>query len=631
MARFLLLLLFTAPRLYADFELNASINDIFYRGSHELLGSINLVVDGNDFEGASPQQPRYLAYNIDEDRNVVLAHTLVDLNSENATENKPIYLAVRAMDTGLINVPEDAVSIVRWKAGERVIWVKVQADSSTWLSDDQDNTFAPSGNNRVSWTIGTSARRSFEENGNNANLPFNTTVTSPSGESDAYSTLLCVDLNESTIPTSGIQSLVWTLVTLYEADAEVSPGVFQPGTVPNGCCDAFNYVGRSVDRGLSVDLERKPAGDSVNLAEADGLLSLASNWDLYLSSSDEDPPEMLAGSFLVLSLEPGSGYGFDTQATSLTDACNDRVSTLFGNTFQIGGRTVAEQALFIWNGPEQDLSRFLTQLSGTMHSIPGNTGNPGVTWELFLVISDHDPADTAPFDASYQWRRCLPGAAKVGYGSADLGGGEERVLAHITDAEGSFTTQLDLSNASINTAAYLVRGYDIDGNLIGYVTGSLPAGGRTTMNAVDFMNNPALSHLTIANGSKISVTAAYQAKGEDKSPVHVAETTGLSKRWLIYAGNPRLTYDGFALVNMSNDPLQGFISEYDADDNLIGTMEFVNALPPRAKQLLVLQQQDNRPGTYFIIETSQSSVIMALRGDLASNFVWENQAVSLEN
>jgi len=61
--------------------------------------------------------------------------------------------------------PPDAVSIVRWRAGESAFWLRVTAPTSTWLEVD-GVTQAPSEDNTVLMFIGkdaASSRDTFED------------------------------------------------------------------------------------------------------------------------------------------------------------------------------------------------------------------------------------------------------------------------------------------------------------------------------------------------------------------------------------------------------------------------------------------------------------------------------------
>ncbi len=214
----------TAP-LFADIPIQESINDVYYRGDHQLTGSITLYPTDNDFAGASPEAPIY--YRIALASGARLADTRVDLNSQNELLSKPIYLAcelVTSQPSVDNNVPKDAISIVRWVADESSIWFKVQRDSSTWISYADESLHPPDDDHYIAWTIGISARSSDSDHDTDkSNMPFNTRNLEYSGLADATSSIICVDLTESNME---LTRYLEYDIDAYAAAAETSPGHF---------------------------------------------------------------------------------------------------------------------------------------------------------------------------------------------------------------------------------------------------------------------------------------------------------------------------------------------------------------------------------------------------------------------
>ena len=162
----------------ADFEISDSINDVYYRGAHELVGSTTMRLQGNDLGGISPEQPGYIRVAFD--HQAVLADTRVDLASADGAVNQPIYLAVYTNSQNpniTVAAPADTVAIVRWVAGENAFWIRVNHPSDQWLMEGE-TTRAPDDVDTASFTYGISARVSattmLGRGDSQRNLPFNT-------------------------------------------------------------------------------------------------------------------------------------------------------------------------------------------------------------------------------------------------------------------------------------------------------------------------------------------------------------------------------------------------------------------------------------------------------------------------
>lgn len=173
-------LILTFP-LLADIDVRTNIRDVDVNGINHEAGAITLSVNGNDLPTASPTTPVYLRIGLES--NVRLGETLVDFSgidsSGNAHQNRPIFLAVRREGSeGLIVLPPDAISLVRFIKGESEIWLKVTQPTSEWFEVD-GTASSPTPSMRAALTIGVTARNSWNRNQGDyflgaANLPANT-------------------------------------------------------------------------------------------------------------------------------------------------------------------------------------------------------------------------------------------------------------------------------------------------------------------------------------------------------------------------------------------------------------------------------------------------------------------------
>lgn len=134
-------------------------------------GEISGFINRDAFPNASAQEPVYIRVELSLDNR--LCETLVDPNDP---LKPPIYLALATSSFGgpSFQANPDALSIVRWIAGETAFWLAVKQPTTTWESPD--NAFPSS---VYEWRIGLSGEDSaevfqfpFQEG--QANLPANT-------------------------------------------------------------------------------------------------------------------------------------------------------------------------------------------------------------------------------------------------------------------------------------------------------------------------------------------------------------------------------------------------------------------------------------------------------------------------
>ena len=216
----LLVLAAIASSVFANVDLRTNIQDIYYRGTCEEAGVITMSVNGNDFHMASTQEPVFIRIRVN--KGATLCNTLVSHIGDVNNNTMPIYLAMR-VESGLTQTGmaahEESVSIVRWKKGENALWIRVQTSSETWLNqlNDPATMYPPNVRETVAWTIGQTARASFQANAaklaqGKANLPYNTWDVDNSlnvgGTGWAISTLLCVNVSQS-------------ILTPYPADGSI--------------------------------------------------------------------------------------------------------------------------------------------------------------------------------------------------------------------------------------------------------------------------------------------------------------------------------------------------------------------------------------------------------------------------
>jgi len=630
-SRFLCLLVLVAPFAMADVQLQTSINDVWIRGPHELLGSVTASLDDNDFDGASAEDPIYIR--VIPDMNARLADTLVDQNAADTAINGPIYLALETnAESYTVTAPPESVSIVRWVAAENEIWFRIQTDSSTWLSTDGGETMVPPSDDAfVSWTFGISARSSASDNASfldgGANLPFNTRNLNWVDESDAVSTMFCANLTESSLTSSGLDSVVSYDIISYASDAELSPGVYGIGSPMGTNFTSTFSVARGKERMVDHIAVYPPSG-SIGSGSGDGLIDMTDDLILELDSmgsANTLETHLYPSARLVLTAPAGSG--FPSEGARFVVGCDTVGATSVdeADAFTIGDETLYSSITLTWKDEPLALSNTELRAAVRLSAPSGISMTDGsIAWSL--TLPNHDgAADEAPFDGPQQNRRCAQSSLSIS-GAWFVTGrpASDRYLGHVTLAGGNFTTALSLRNPEADPEGFLLCGYDAQGNLLGGYADVLAGGETMTTAAPDLFGDPSLSHLKLVANAKVHMGATYRAVGTDKAPADVFERRGSAKEWRLETGDPSLTFDGIAVVNVDDAPAMVEVLEIDSLGSVVETTLVSVDLSPGAKVLHVLSPQGT--GTHFEVRADHEVTLVALRGTHDSSFLWVNPA-----
>lgn len=198
--RSILLLCVLSTSFVFAINIQTTVADVVVGRDFQRAGSMTISITDDIFSGASESNPLYMPFEFD--HFVKLSETLVDLTDETGPA-APINLAAQT-PTASINMPADAISIVRWRKGESRIWLKITAGSSTWI--DLNGTLqAPSDAHPIilKWWIGPEESQADDAFGQGrSNLVANTQSGEPA------STALFLNLTESTLQSSGIESIL---------------------------------------------------------------------------------------------------------------------------------------------------------------------------------------------------------------------------------------------------------------------------------------------------------------------------------------------------------------------------------------------------------------------------------------
>lgn len=427
-----------AAPLFADVELQTSIADVFNRGTNELAGSITMTVNDDDFTNASTDEPIFIR--VTPDHGSRLADTLVD-QSLPVTDYRtnPIFLAMELQGGGTafsISADPETVSIVRWVEGESAFWIRVQTDSTLWIQNVVTlATSDPSEDLRVSWQLGVSARQSAEDNGEKSNLPFNTRNALTVGdEEDATSTLLCVNLENSDLTTSGDESRLQYDIISFNHDAEIDSddGEYSGQAGDDTGINFTNdfYIARGKDRSCTLTSDNVKGGDSRtylcvdaaqgNTGQISGLVGATNAIEFTIrceSGGSLLDTDLFDGAYVYFENNTTSPYGFlpggasfgavDGEGNFTSDFGLGHSDTVAGH-FTTHGADLWDTIHLTWTGGTEDLSSMTLQAQVTVwyyYSDPEVTAV--LDWGVVLVSHDGS-RDEAPFDGDDQFRRCEP-------------------------------------------------------------------------------------------------------------------------------------------------------------------------------------------------------------------------------
>lgn len=614
---FLAMLLIALPAL-AEIQVSTSINDVYYRGASELIGSMQLTVTDNDMPDASVENPYYIR--VAPDKNATLATTLVNLNSEDATLSKPIDLRLElwSNNDGLsVIAPRDAVSIVRWVAGEDAIWIRITHPTSSWLQDG-DAAVAPSDNQQVQFIFGVYGF-DYGDDETKENLPFNLRQGEEPGE-EGTSTLVCYDLRNSTVTAdSTFSTLIHQDVDTFVASAEISPGVYSNAEAHEADIRAIGEFTMARGRDLvfalssavSAPLEAFRPIDSGNTFSLSNRLVLQIDPGLTENAAMEGV--FGTDSRIVLTVAEDAAYGFPAGSVSLGG--DWEATSTYDQSFTHGEETLFRQATLTYTGSPRTADNLLAEVM------------------VDLAVSGSDLVR----DIFVNYQVEVARSTRCGQTFIDLGGSQwyfaevsqGRIIPHLTRSSGEFTTQLLVANDEGESVDYEIELVGINGESIAQLTDSLNAG-ETALLDLDELVPDTGGYARISEHNSVKVSVMYRAKGENKAPAQLHETRDSAKRWRIYPGQNQLTFDGAAIVNLGDEDAQLSITTRGFDGSSLSTTTQPEPLQPGHKTLLVFNNQHEDVECYYEVVATQPIAFMALRGDLQSNFLWQNRALPLD-
>lgn len=420
-------------------ELRTVIRDIAINNDNQRAGLINFNIDSDDFETASPQNPVYIRMRLDH------GVTLADDRVVPGSDHQPIYLPL-ATEHGPhdydVAAPATAVSIVRWVAGERSVWLKITAPTSTWLRNSQTGQLAaPNADAPVSFSIGLSAGRSISDNSDlfadgKANLPYATTKGARNLPAD---TKFNVDLTESNLeplPAPQELSALNFDPIAFDSDTEGVEDQIDAADITLGQLEPVPFsddriIGRGFASGFSELIDLNGTARALNYDRNNQLLGvlradIKGNAFAYLDGGSEFHLNLAEGFTLSKTLvAPG--------------AAPIQVALKLRNGSEAGVEMVAaEDAVTIvrWVQGEDQITLKVNQTSDTWLKRGNELLAPSEENQVRLVLGNSAAASVRSFLRKYnQGLANLPANMKVNQGSGQSQAADTRTRVDIDRAE----------------------------------------------------------------------------------------------------------------------------------------------------------------------------------------------------
>jgi len=633
--------------LHASISVNSSVNDVALGGTHELAGGYSLIIEGDAFPGASPAAPIFIRLAFD--KQVVFSQTRVDLNSADDMVSRPIYAPLLlAGDTSdlTLQAPPTTAAIVRWVAGENAIWLRIQSDSATWVQATGGGASAPTANCPVQILFGASARASAEliEHipESRRNLPFHTRFPEKQtlSAADAVSNLFCIDLTETDAAVVAQDPLLYLIPLAYGPEAETSPGVFEPDPF----LPEINFTGvLSIARVHRRSCDIRTLGPLptilLNDPMAETVAAIANSLSLNISRRQVNDVFNLSlhnGSRLILSTGGRGPYGFAGDAGQFLDPTHAGVVSL-SDPFNLDGQIVYQTLVLTWQGGSRILTDFQLDTEAVLYTLWSNAPQDLILdWRLELM--NHPGAeDLPPFDGPDQLALCPQSAAWSSeglwhFGSVGAVFASDRMAPHLTRPLGQFLTDITLANLDgAAPSGCLMTAYNQDGQPVSSIHRILASAETVQTSPQDLFGVPDAAYVAVLEAPAVEVGLVYRADREHVGLAHLRASEIRANVWRLYPGQPELTWDGVALVNLGDDMAEITAVQIRFDGREADRRTISEALAPGEKALYVLSDAFDYLGdAYFQIESSQPLGLIALRGDLDSTLLWENPVIPVE-
>ncbi len=201
--------------------------------------------------------------------------------------------------------------------------------------------------------------------------------------------------------------------------------------------------------------------------------------------------------------------------------------------------------------------------------------------------------------------------------AAHCGSAQRRWLPHLARADGSFKTLVTAANFGTETGILDLVGYDAQGSSLGAASLVLAPGEKAELETAALFGALEVSHLAIYAPDRLVVTASYRLAAGASAAAQAHEMRQTDTQFAVYLGDPSLVYDGMALINPGEQPLE-VRAELLEQGNVVASRILASALPPNAKLLAVFNDLfQARENQTVRIVCDREALAFFLRGTLA--------------
>jgi hypothetical protein len=201
-------------------------------------------------------------------------------------------------------------------------------------------------------------------------------------------------------------------------------------------------------------------------------------------------------------------------------------------------------------------------------------------------------------------------------------------LPHITDPNGTFSTDVSLTNTADTTQSVTLTGYSSSGSFLGNSTVAVNAKGHKMIHP-EAVFGSLIGYIEInGNTTDVMTFATYQAQTSGSVPATVGAKSA-SPLWHLLPGDWDLAWDGLAVVNVGNNATSVRVNQVNSGGTAFGIYN-LGTLAAGEKTLLVLPSYFlASSNSHFEIESLQGEnlAVTALRGNGDSTILWENAAL----
>ena len=207
----------------------------------------------------------------------------------------------------------------------------------------------------------------------------------------------------------------------------------------------------------------------------------------------------------------------------------------------------------------------------------------------------------------------------------------QRWIAHVTPTDSVVATTILATNLGNLDSEIELIPYSEDGTRLLSVVLEIPAGQTLLELSPVIFPEREVSHFGICGSGKIVISAGYRINTEQGTTAHVAETTTVDSRYLLYAGEWDKVFEGVAAINLGSEPAVVEAVLEAASGEEIARITLSSGLLPMAKTTAVLDHEFGQArGEVMGIESTQPLLLLCLRGTVPGKgpiLFFQNRAI----